>query len=159
MSICIRKATEADFLAIQRVAQISWEEAYKNLIPVSVQERYIKTAYSIDQLHQKLETTTFYVGEIENEIVAFANLYRSEKENDLSAIYVHPEFQSNGLGSALFKKITNELRSGDELVVYLEKGNHPAESFYLKQGFTRVEEFSESFFDHTFQTVKMSVII
>ncbi|MEI4623687.1 GNAT family N-acetyltransferase [Bacillus pfraonensis] len=159
MSISIRKATKADFSAIQQVAQISWKKAYKNLIPVPVQEKYIKTAYSIDQLLHKLETTVFFVGEIENEIIAFANLYRSEKENDLSSIYVHPKFQSKGLGSTLLKKIINELQSGDELVVYLEKGNHQAELFYRKQGFTHVEEFSESFFGYTFKTVKMSVFI
>ncbi|WP_373370965.1 GNAT family N-acetyltransferase [Cytobacillus kochii] len=113
----------------------------------------------MDQLYRKLEITAFLVGEIENEVVAFANLHRTKKENDLSAIYVHPEFQSKGLGRALLKEIINKLQSGDELVVYLEKGNHQAESFYRKQGFLHIEEFSESLFEHTFNTVKMSVNI
>ncbi|WP_040983690.1 GNAT family N-acetyltransferase [Oceanobacillus jeddahense] len=159
MGITVRKATEADFSAIQQVAQIAWEETYKNIIPVSVQEHFLEKAYSIEQLHRKLDMTAFFVGEIENKVVAFANLHQSKKENDLSAIYVHPEFQSKGLGNALLKKIMNELQRGDELVVYLEKGNHQAESFYAKYGFTFIEEFNEVILNHTFQTLKMSVVI
>ncbi|MDM5207638.1 GNAT family N-acetyltransferase [Cytobacillus kochii] len=159
MSIQIRNATEGDFSTIQLVARLSWAEAYRELIPVSVQKKYLQTAYSIDPLRNKLETTAFLVGEWEEKVVSFANLHCSKNENDLSAIYIHPKFQSKGLGSALLNNIKNKLQNGDELVVYLEKGNHQAESFYRKHGFTYIEEFSESFFDHTFKTVKMSVII
>ncbi|WP_080875308.1 GNAT family N-acetyltransferase [Oceanobacillus timonensis] len=159
MGITIRTAVKADFAAVQQVAQTAWEAAYKDLIPMAVQEQFLAKAYSTDQLHHKLEKTIFFVGEMENEVVAFANLHRSKQENNLSAIYVDPAFQSKGLGSALLKEIKKALQSGDELVVYLEKGNHQAETFYRKHGFTYVKTFSETLLNHTFQTVKMAVVI
>ncbi len=44
----------------------------------------------MEQLKDRLETTSFFVGEWEGKVVSFANLYCSAKEFDLSAIYVHP---------------------------------------------------------------------
>ncbi|WP_130859493.1 GNAT family N-acetyltransferase [Gracilibacillus phocaeensis] len=63
------------------------------------------------------------------------------------------------MGSALLNNLFQELQTGDELVVYLEKGNHQAEFFYRKHGFVYVESFNEFLFNHTFKTVKMSIII
>lgn len=63
------------------------------------------------------------------------------------------------MGKALLKKVINQLQEGDELVVYLEKGNEQAEMFYKNNGFTFLEEFQETFFNHTFNTVKMSLKI
>ena len=159
MSIKIRLATIEDITAIQQIVKQSWAKTYENLIPVSVQKKYLNEFYSTEQLFRKLKSTYFYVVESENEIVGFANLIISKKENDLAAIYLLPDCQHKGMGKALLKKVIEQLESGDELVVYLEKGNEQAERFYKKNGFSFLEEFQETFFNHTFNTVKMSLII
>ena len=159
MSVNIRVASIDDIPTIQQIAKASWEKTYENLIPVLVQEAYLNEYYSTKQLYHKLENLFFFVVEIENEIVGFANLFISERENELSAIYLLPDCQQKGMGTVLFKKVINQLEAGDELVVYLEKGNEQAEMFYKKNGFTFVEEFQETLFNHTFNTVKMSLII
>ena len=157
MSVHIRVATIEDVTGIQQIAKKSWAKAYENLIPNSVQKKYLNEYYSKEQLCKKLEMTHFFVAETEMGIVGFANLFQSKRENDLSAIYLLPECQRKGVGNALLKTVLDQLQSGDELVVYLEKGNEQAEMFYKKNGFTYLEEFQESIFNHTFNTVKMSI--
>ena len=157
MSVHIRVAKKEDVTAIQQIAKKSWAKAYENLIPNFVQKEYLDEYYSMEQLYRKLEMTNFFVAEAEIGIVGFANLFQSKKENDLSAIYLLPECQRKGVGNALLKTVLEQLQEGDELVVYLEKGNEQAETFYRKNGFTYLEEFQESIFNHTFNTVKMSL--
>lgn len=159
LSVNIRLAKIEDITAIQQIAKKSWAKTYENLLPVSVQKAYLNEYYSTEQLYHKLKITFFFVLETDNELVGFANLYRSERENDLSAIYLLPDFQQKGMGKALLKKVINQLQEGDELVVYVEKGNEQAEMFYKNNGFTFLEEFQETFFNHIFNTVKMSLKI
>ncbi|MFZ4453998.1 GNAT family N-acetyltransferase [Salibacterium aidingense] len=155
MGPILRKAENKDIPAIQSVAEVSWTKAYENLIPSHVQKKYLDTAYSHAALAEKLASDIFFVGEEIGEVIAFANLHQSEMENDLTALYVHPLYHSQGLGRALLEKVKAECSGEEKLVVYLEQGNNRAEKFYYKMGFREIETFTETLFGHTFQTKKM----
>lgn len=80
LSVNISLAKIEDITAIQQIAKKSWAKTYENLLPVSVQEAYLNEYYSTEQLYHKLKITFFFVLETDNELVGFANLYRSERE-------------------------------------------------------------------------------
>ncbi|GIN10843.1 hypothetical protein J26TS2_07100 [Shouchella clausii] len=47
----------------------------------------------------------------------------------MAAIYVAPKKLDCGAGTLLFEAVVHELKRGEPLVVYLEKGNFHAERF------------------------------
>lgn len=59
MSIQIRNATEGDFSTIQLVARLSWAEAYRELIPVSVQKNICKQLIQLIHLEINLKQRHF----------------------------------------------------------------------------------------------------
>lgn len=64
-----------------------------------------------------------------DEITGFAALY----DNSLAALFVHPDYQGRGQGSALLKHAMAFDRKALTLTVY--KANQPAIDFYTAHGF------------------------
>lgn len=154
----IRKAVLNDCEDIASLAARSWGFAYETLIPKQVQQVFLKKAYSFEMLEQKLTNSALFLTAYSDkkQLLGFAQLTRTEKETELAAIYVDPEALGKGIGKSLFQEIVANLHPQERLVVYVEEGDRRAEQFYISQGFQLVETFSETMFDHTFHTVKMS---
>ncbi|WMM31959.1 GNAT family N-acetyltransferase [Shouchella clausii] len=151
-----RKAEKQDIVLIQEIAKRSWEDTYKDLIPADIRQVYIEQAYSRQSLSVKINSSAaFFVAEEAGKVIGFAQLTRSENETDLAALYVDPKMLGFGAGTLLFETVVRELKQGEPLVVYLEKGNFRAERFYTKCGFAYKNEFKERLFGHVFHTVKM----
>lgn len=49
---------------------------------------------------------------------------------------VHPDFQANGLGTAILETLTQKVRHHLRIVLYAKPGK---ESFYMKRGFNRMK--------------------
>lgn len=154
----IRKAVLNDCEDIASLASRSWNFAYKTLIPQHVQQTFLEKAYSVKMLEQKLAASALFLTahSDKQQLLGFAQLTRTDKETELAAIYVDPDALGKGVGTSLFEEIVASLHPEERLVVYVEEGNRRAEQFYISQGFQLVETFSETMFDHTFHTVKMS---
>ncbi|MFB4211379.1 N-acetyltransferase family protein [Shouchella sp. JSM 1781072] len=154
----IRKAVLNDREDIASLAARSWGFAYETLIPQHVQQTFLEKAYSFAMLEQKLTNSALFLTAYSDkkQLLGFAQLTRNEKETELAAIYVDPDALGKGVGTSLFQEIVSNLYPEERLVVYVEEGNRRAEQFYITQGFRHVETFSETMFDHTFHTVKMS---
>ncbi|MFS0786777.1 GNAT family N-acetyltransferase [Shouchella sp. 1P09AA] len=154
----IRKAALNDCEDIASLAVRSWGFAYETLIPKHVQQTFLEKAYSFEMLEQKLTTSALFLTahSEKQQLLGFAQLIRTDKETELAAIYVDPDALGKGVGTSLFQEIVANLHPEERLVVYVEEGNCRAEQFYITHGFQHVETFSETMFDHTFHTVKMS---
>lgn len=157
MTLFIRNMTVNDIKQVQDVAKVSWNATYNGIIPTEVQENFLRTAYSDVILQKRLERSQIYVAVLNDKIVGFVNLsfVREDGIVELSAIYVYPEFQGQGVGSALLKEGIKHAYGLKEVYINVEKDNVIGRRFYEAKKFEFVKEFEEDFDGHILKTVRM----
>ncbi|MBW8348494.1 GNAT family N-acetyltransferase [Bacillus sp. IITD106] len=157
MDYIIRKMTEEDIKEVQKVARTSWNHTYKDIIPMEVQEKFLRSAYSDEMMLRRLKHTFMYVAEVDGKIVGFAN-FSPVKEGgkvDLYAIYLYPEYQGKGIGTSLLTEGMNNLENTKEIYINVEKDNHIGKTFYKSKGFEVVSEIDEDFDGYILKTIRM----
>ena len=141
MEIRLASVEDADKIACVHVN--SWRTSYRNL----VSEEYL-ASLDVDKrtnlwqniLANHQSTNITYVAEEQGHIVGFINggQARSKEmpyEAEVYAFYLLEEYQRQGIGSLLFKKITGDFRSlgYKSMMLWVLKDN-PSYAFYQKQG-------------------------
>lgn len=157
MNFVIRKMKQEDIKPVQNVAKISWNATYKDIIPVDVQDKFLKSAYNDEMMQKRLDNTLLLVATIEKEIVGFANFspIKNDGEVELGAIYLLPSYQGRGIGTALLQEGIKQIIGVKEIYINVEKDNKVGKVFYEAKGFKVVEEFDDDFDGHILQTVRM----
>ena len=152
----IQAMRHEDIKAIQHIAKTSWKDTYEGIIPLTIQDLFIERAYSDAMMMKRLEKTSVYVALCEDEVVGFANFTRVDEDGDveLTAIYIHPEYQRLGYGKQLLTTGIENIQKAEQLFVYVESENKKGCTFYEKNGFTYLEEFDELFEGHPLSTTK-----
>ena len=157
MNITIRKMQKEDTKQVQNIAKTTWNATYEGIIPIEIQNNFLKSAYNDEMMKQRLERSFLYVAEVEGKVVGFANYspVRDGGKVELAAIYLYPEFQGKGIGTALLKQAIKELEGTKEIYINVEKDNKIGMSFYVAKGFEIVKEFDDEFDGHILKTVRM----
>ncbi|WP_197046578.1 GNAT family N-acetyltransferase [Oceanobacillus salinisoli] len=157
MDYIIRLMTKKDISQVQHVAKTSWNNTYEGIIPLEIQNEFLKNAYSSKNMKRRLKYTTVFVAEVDGKIVGFANYSPVSRDGStiLGAIYIYPEYQGKGIGSAFLKEGMEELGDVREIQLNVEKNNTIGMRFYRAKGFVKVKEYEEDFDGHILQTVKM----
>lgn len=157
MQFDIRKMIEEDIADVQEIARESWHATYQGIIPLNIQESFLKQAYSNEMMVRRLHGSLILVAEMENSIIGFANysFVKSDGEVELSAIYIYPEHQGMGIGTALLQEGIKCLSGVKEIYINVEKDNKIGVNFYQAKGFSIVEEFDDNFDGHMLKTVRM----
>lgn len=155
--VIIRKMHVEDIPQVQDVAKKSWNATYEGIIPFEIQEKFLKVAYNNDRMKQRLERSFLFVAEIDSIVVGFANFspVNDEGKAELGAIYLYPEYQGKGIGSALLQKGINELEGVEEIYINVERDNEIGKSFYDAKGFQVLKEFDDDFEGHILKTMRM----
>lgn len=155
--VIIRTMHVEDIPQVQDVAKKSWNATYEGIIPFEIQEKFLKVAYNNDRMKQRLERSFLFVAEIDSNVVGFANFspVYDEGKAELGAIYLYPEYQGKGIGSALLQKGINELEGVEEIYINVERDNEIGKSFYDAKGFQVLKEFDDNFEGHILKTVRM----
>lgn len=105
LTFIIRQMLENDITFVQEIARTSWHHTYEGIIPRDIQDRFLQMAYSSNRLTQRLTTILFLVVIVDESLVGFANFSNvTHVEAKLLAIYLHPDSQGSGIGSALYKE-------------------------------------------------------
>lgn len=153
----IRKMQPEDTKYVQDVVKKSWNSTYKDIIPLEIQENFLKTAYNDNMMAKRLEQSYLFIAEVEGKIVGFANFssVKEEGQIDLLAIYLYAEYQGQGIGSALLNEGIKKVDNAKEIRVNVEKDNHIGMSFYKTKGFEIMNEFDEDFNGHSLKTIQM----
>lgn len=157
MDYGIRKMKQEDTKQVQNVAKTTWNATYEGIIPSEVQENFLISAYNDERMKQRLEQSTIYVAEVEGSVVGFAN-FSPVKEGgkvELGAIYLYPEQQGKGIGTALLQKGIHELDGVNKIYINVEKDNKIGKTFYEAKGFEVVNEFDDDFDGHILKTIRM----
>lgn len=157
LTVNIRNMDYTDINEVQRIAKVSWNATYEGIIPLKVQDNFLKSAYNDEQMKLRLEHSVIYVAEVEGQVVGFANYspVRDGGKVELAAIYLYPDFQGLGIGTALLKRAVTELAGLKEIYINVEKDNTIGMNFYKAKGFEIVEEFDDNFDGHILKTVRM----
>lgn len=161
MSFNIRKMTKADIPFVQDVARKTWNATYEGIIPREVQDKFLNLAYSNKRMEYRMNNSHLFVAEVEGKVIGFANYspVNDKGEAELGAIYIYPEYQGDGIGTALLETGIQELNGLKELFIHVEKDNTIGKTFYDAKGFQVVEEFDDDFDGHTLKTIRMVLYI
>ncbi|MGD6802816.1 GNAT family N-acetyltransferase [Rossellomorea aquimaris] len=161
MNYSIRKMNAGDIPAVQKVAEISWNDTYKDIIPLEIQQRFLSSAYNDEMMLKRLEASCLYIAETDGLIAGFANFskVKEEGEVELGAIYLLPEHQGKGAGTLLLNKGADAVKDIKKIFINVEKENHKGINFYHAKGFKAVSEFQDDLFGHMTDMKRMVLII
>jgi Acetyltransferases len=159
MKQMIRRAEPDDVEKIRHIARTTWKATYEGLIPEDVQLNFINWAYSDENLRKRIQGSIFFVAEIEGQWVGFGNAAKKGNHAELSAIYILPWFQNQGIGGCLLSAVVGELVGASEITVDVEAGNAIGERFYQAKGFTREKTFDDLFMGSKLKTCRMVKIL
>ncbi|MFT8930471.1 MAG: GNAT family N-acetyltransferase [Sporolactobacillus sp.] len=159
MDFTIRKMQNKDIQQVQQIAKISWNATYKGIIPFNIQESFLNYAYNNKMMKKRIEQSFLFVSEVNRNIVGFANFspVKKDGEVELEAIYLCPQFQGKGIGTALLKEGIRDLKGVKKVFVNVEKENKIGTNFYTSKGFDVISEFDDNFDGHILKTVRMAL--
>lgn len=147
---------EDDISFVQDIAKTSWHTTYEGIIPRPIQDKFLQTAYSSNQLIHRFQGSPFFVAEYNGTLVGFAHFSNvKEEQAELFAIYLMPNIQGQGIGTALLQHGMQALQGAKSLTVCVEKDNITGVHFYNAKGFQILEEFDDQFDGHILKTVRM----
>lgn len=161
MNFTIRKMTNEDIKQIQSIAKKSWNVTYEGIIPETIQNNFLLMAYSDEMMKHRLNHSFMYVAETDSELAGFVNFTPVDEKglSELSAIYLDPDLQNRGIGTALLNEGIHNIDGLKEIRLEVEKENKIGMSFYKAKGFDVVEEYDEDFDGHNLKTVIMKLDI
>jgi N-acetylglutamate synthase-like GNAT family acetyltransferase len=134
----IRKATKEDISQIHRVINITNRVFYQSIIPKKYFRTPILTFNDITTLFEKM---TFYVYERKSSIIGTSALKRENDVGEILWVYVLPDQQRKGIGSALICYLENfAIKTGiKQLKLFAFQKAFWAIKFYEKHGYIQIK--------------------
>ncbi|PCR91724.1 GNAT family N-acetyltransferase [Natrinema ejinorense] len=139
----IRPATREDRDRIRAVARETWHATYDELEADTIDET-IDEWYGDEALETALSKpgTAFLVAERGGEIVGFTHGVVTEDEGDVLRMSVHPDHQGEGIGTALYERLREDLRdfNMERMRAIDLASNEGGRKFYEDHGFEPTDE-------------------
>lgn len=145
----IRRAVATDREAIREVARETWHDTYGELEAATI-DRVVEEWYADDELEAaiggwdadvELESALF-VAEVDGEVVGFTHGIVTDEGGDVLRMYVHPDHQGAGIGTALHDRLVEALEAFgvDRLRALDLASNEASRRFYEGLDFERTAE-------------------
>lgn len=137
--VSIRTASKIDIPIIQEIAYTTWPSTYGHILSKEQLNYMLDMMYSSSSLENQMnQNITFFLAELNGEIVGFASTGREPMEGmfKLHKLYILPNIQTKGIGSALLEAVIlfAKKNSGEQLVLQVNR-NNSAVDFYKKKDF------------------------
>ncbi|MFD1364069.1 GNAT family N-acetyltransferase [Actinoplanes sichuanensis] len=132
----IREAGPDDVEAIISVGQRTWPTTYRFAGPEYIAEG-LETWWSPEAIRRSLENTTVLVAEQDGAVVGSGNIDLRGEAAIIWKLYVVPEAQGTGIGSALITELCGYADGRPVRLEYTD-GNTPAAGFYAAHGFVEI---------------------
>ena len=141
MQPLIEPATKEHLAEISALAAVIWRAHYPGIIAPAQIDYMLARMYDVAVLRRELESgLAWFRALVDGELRGFASVGPSEiaTEFKLHKLYVHPDWQRHGLGSALLKEAesTARARGATMLLLNVNKRNEVALAAYRQRGFT-----------------------
>ncbi len=130
----IRDVQEADLQEVSTLAQRIWRQHYTSIIGAEQVNYMLKKWYEIDFLRSQMSdvSRTFLIVIQHKKIVGFIQSSVVEGFNFIHKLYIAPEAQGLGMGSALLRKVKSDL----PYKLRVNRNNIDAIAYYKYFGFT-----------------------
>lgn len=146
MAVLIRNAVAADIPAVSTLLVETWHDTYDALLGRDKVDDITRLWHAPSVLQQQLRQrgTCFLVAEADGEIAghAFAQAWNLPVLN-IARLYVRPDWQRQGIGNRFLDRLIALHPAADKLCLSVEKRNIRAVAFYMRQGFSIVDETVE----------------
>jgi GNAT superfamily N-acetyltransferase len=136
----VRAAVDEDLDAVVMVGHQTWPAAYTELAGADYVERGLATWWTPESTLAGIRAGRVSVAERDGRIVGMAGTGPGDGWLILWKLYVLPEEQGHGAGTALLDRVIREAEAAGERAVRLEHlaGNTSAEAFYRARGFLEI---------------------
>jgi len=139
----LRPAAREDRSAIRRVARATWHDTYDELDADTIDET-VDEWYGDEALETALSKpgTAFLVAEKDGDVIGFTHGVVSEDEGDVLRMSVHPDYQGEGIGTALYERLREDLRdfNMERMRAIDLASNEGGREFYEDHGFEPTDE-------------------
>jgi ribosomal protein S18 acetylase RimI-like enzyme len=145
MNLVIRQTEPEDAEAINRVLKEAWLGAYPNEdVGVTAEDiehsfRDHFTPEGIARSQERLRTVSGnelrMVAVMDGRVVGVGRIIRETESNHLQTLYVHPDYQGKGIGTALWEAMRSFLDPRKDTVLEVATYNEQAIRFYERLGF------------------------
>ena len=143
MKARIAPLAAADIDSVCRLARTIWQSAYPALISQAQIDFMLADRYAPAALQAQFDDPlhAWRVATVAGRITGFAHAMMDGADCKLDKLYVHPDSQRQGIGSALLAAIRGwaRQRAARRLWLQVNRGNAPAIAAYQKYGFHIVE--------------------
>ncbi|WP_321480427.1 GNAT family N-acetyltransferase [uncultured Bacteroides sp.] len=141
----LRKAAIADCELINELAKEIFPKTYEEILSKEQLEYMFEWMYSIDNLHKQMnEGHQYFIAYKEDKACGYISI--QQEENDLfhlQKIYVLPSFQNMHVGSFLFRKAIEYIRSIHPQKCTIELNvnrENKAVEFYERMGMQKIRQ-------------------
>lgn len=136
----IRRASADDLDAVRQLLHDTWHATYDATMGVETVNDITSRWHSMENLSRQLGDPDgcFLVAEnSDGTIVGHAGAVRKAADViSLARLYVLPQLQGGGAGTALLEAVTDWAGQGTTIELEVETSNTPAIGFYNKHGFS-----------------------
>lgn len=161
----IRRVRPEDAESINRVMRAAWLATYPNeaagITVDDIEDLYKdmfteeRIAKSQERLRNIPENEQRSVAVVDGEVVGVSRLIQEEETNHLQTLYVHPEYQGRGIGTALWKEMRVFLDPEKDTVLEVATYYQNAIDFYEGLGF---EDTGERFLEERFRMKSGAIV-
>lgn len=148
----LREATPDDIPAIQEVGRRVWHATYRELLKQETITAAIEAWYDDEALRDSLtrESAVTFVVDTGEDIRGYGTTTWEDHTAELKSLYVHPDHQGQGLGTALLAKLIETMPFRiHKLTLRVLTGNTGAKRFYERHGFECIRTEEDELFGET----------
>lgn len=133
--VVVRAATTEDIPVIQSIGLLTWPATYLPFTGPDYVITNINSWWTAEAVRTTVVEETTFVAIADSEVVGTLTLGEFEGEPVIWKIYVLPEAQGRGVGTALMNAAFNAAGKDQDIRIEFIKGNDHAQSFYTRMGF------------------------
>lgn len=151
MSMIIRQVKANDVPALQALTVETFTTAFGHTLSESDLVAHLKKNLSEEYFRRVINDDTILLAKDAGTITGFAQfgtvtlpVDANDQDQQLHRLYVHPEFQNKGIGTALMEAALDHPRLKEAETVYLDvwEHNHGARKLYERYGFKVIGQYN-----------------
>lgn len=141
MQVVVEPARAEHLAEISALAAVIWRAHYPGIISPAQIDYMLARMYDVEVMRREIESgTAWFRALVDGTLRGFASVGPTETATEfkLHKLYIHPDWQRHGLGSALLQKCESAARArgATTLMLNVNKRNAVALAAYRQRGFT-----------------------